>query len=357
MPKRIVDGEALWTSGKLKRVPQELRTHYANWLPLAEANGVFEVDFDIIKARVYPILDPDFSTENVQEVFAHFKEAGLLQVWNDAGKTWAYFVGIGKSGRLPVEAHLKRYKGLPPNPPAIRDQSGTGPGQDGNTPQGFGSGLVLDRFGSGMEDDVKIKNSLIDKSRAILGVRISPQDANWSEIKALVRVYGEDAVASKFEEWAKSQTQAPNYPLSGFVRIADALLTGKFGSSVEPEYLSALVNDLVAMTDGAVVFNNKQRAAISCLMTVNSPEDIKSAFREYYGNISGDDFKVSHAAREFTETAEQLLFVQAKRKADAARTSEQLRICTENEQARAAAEARKLLEAEVEEQNLIEDTL
>lgn len=41
MPRRIVDGEALWTSGKLRRVePEKFRLHCANWLPMAEANGV-----------------------------------------------------------------------------------------------------------------------------------------------------------------------------------------------------------------------------------------------------------------------------------------------------------------------------
>src|SRR5579863_7077269 len=151
----------------------------------------------------------------------------------------------------------------------------------------------------GTEEDMNIKNALIDKSRAILGVRIAPTDINWTEVKALVRAYGEDAVSDKFEEWAKSQTSPPNYPLSGFVRVADALLSGKFASSVSPEDLSGLANDIAALSDGQVVFNMKQKIALGALLANNSPADIKSAFQEFWGNISGDDFLVRQAAKTF----------------------------------------------------------
>ena len=215
----------------------------------------------------------------------------------------------------------------------------------------------LEEISEKEEQDMNIKNSLIDKSRAILGVRIDPTDKNWSEIKALVRVYGESAVEDKFEQWAKSQTQAPNYPLSGFVRVADALLTGKFESNVSPEDLSALVNDLVVVSDGRVVFNNNHRAALGALLVGNSPADIKSAFQEFWGNIDGDEFLIKQAAKTFTEAAEQLLFVRAKHQEDARKQAALIAVCTENEQVKAAEEARKLLEADVAEQDLIEDTL
>lgn len=118
MPKRVVDGEALWTSSKLKKVtPMEWRAHYANWLPLAEANGVFEIDFDILRAKVYPVINPQFSSEDVRLVFNEFVRVGLLTWFADSDKLFGYFVGIDKSGRLPSEKHLKRYKDLPPEPP------------------------------------------------------------------------------------------------------------------------------------------------------------------------------------------------------------------------------------------------
>jgi hypothetical protein len=365
MPKRIVDGEALWMSGKLKRVPVAFRLHYANWIPLAEANGVFEVDFDIIRSRVYPILCPEFSTEDVQGVFTVFVRSGLLHTWKDSGKDWAYFIGMEKPGRLPGEKHVSRYKHLPPPPPGyIPDTSGKGPDPDrtgtGPVPEGLGLGLG---FGLGVgiglveEEDMNIKNALTDKAREILGVRISPQDNNWPEIKALVRVYGDEAVTGKFEQWAKSQTQIPNYPLSGFIRIADGLLSGKFSSSVSPEILSSLVNDLVAISDGRVLFNNNQKQALAGLLADHLSEDVRSAFSEFWGNIENDDFAVRQAAKTFTEAAEQLLAVQSRRREKERQTQELLRASTENEQKIAREEAEARLKAEVELQNLIEDTL
>jgi hypothetical protein len=119
VPKRIVDGEALWTSTKVRRLPLKYRLHYANWIPLAAANGVFEVDFDAIRGRVYAAsLRPPFTSKNVYEVACEFVTVGLLQIWQtDDGKVWAYFIGIHKSGRLPGTAVLSRYPSLPPGHP------------------------------------------------------------------------------------------------------------------------------------------------------------------------------------------------------------------------------------------------
>ena len=207
------------------------------------------------------------------------------------------------------------------------------------------------------KEDMNVKNSIIDKSREILGIRIDPRDNNWSEVKALVRSYGNDAVADKFEQWAKNLTSPPNFPLSGFIRVADSLLMGKFSNSVPPEELSSLVNSLAVISDNKVVFNNKQRAILAGLLARSPSDDIKAAFREYYGNISGDDFRVGHAAREFTETAEQILFVRAKRREEAQKQAEMIARCTENERAKAVEESLKRLEEEEREAALVEDTL
>lgn len=130
MPKRVVDGDALWLSEKVKKLPEKYRLHYANWLPLAEANGVFEASADRIRARVYAYLCPDFSEKDVTVVLQSMIRAGLVKIWEEDGKTWGYFIGIEKSGRLPSIKHLPRYKNLPPNPP-ILDESGTVPDSPG----------------------------------------------------------------------------------------------------------------------------------------------------------------------------------------------------------------------------------
>ena len=116
MPKRIVDGDALWLSEKIRSLPEEYRLHYANWLPLAEANGVFEADIYRIQAKVYAYMMPEIDPEMVNKILKAFTDAGLLKVWREDNKNWGYFVGIEKSGRLPALGHLSRYKNLPPSP-------------------------------------------------------------------------------------------------------------------------------------------------------------------------------------------------------------------------------------------------
>jgi hypothetical protein len=361
MPKRMLDGDRLWRSDKLKQVqPESFRAEYANLFALALANGAFECNPDRVWYEVYAYNRPSISPENVRAILDEFERVKLLFRWHVASnKQWGFWVGSEKMLPTPEQIRQCRYKVGEPVPQEQLAEF-LKPATSSNVKQQVArTWFGLDRNGlEGVgEEDMSIKNSLIDKSRAILGVRIAPTDINWTEVKALVRAYGEDAVSDKFEEWAKSQTSPPNYPLSGFVRVADALLSGKFASSVSPEDLSGLANDIAALSDGQVVFNMKQKLALGVLLANNSPADIKSAFQEFWGNISGDDFLVRQAAKTFTEAAEQLLFVRAKRAEDARRTQELVRLSTENEQAKAAEEARKLLEAEVAEQDLIEDTL
>lgn len=123
MPKRVVDGEALWLSEKVKSLPPQYRMHYANWIPLAEANGVFEANPERIQARLYAFLMPNITIRQVKNILSLMIAAGLVQVWEEGGKTWGYFIGIEKAGRLPSLKHLDRYSSLPPAPP-IRDYPG-----------------------------------------------------------------------------------------------------------------------------------------------------------------------------------------------------------------------------------------
>lgn len=117
MPKRIVDGEALWLSDKVRSLPEEFRLHYANWIPLARENGVFEADPHRIQAQIYGYLKPNFNVKAVQRLLNALVRAGLIRLYDAEGKTWGYFVGIDKPGRLPEMRYIDRYKNLPPNPP------------------------------------------------------------------------------------------------------------------------------------------------------------------------------------------------------------------------------------------------
>ena len=121
MNKRILDGAGLWKSDKLARMqPEWMRAEYANWIPLALANGVFEADTRRIWATIYSYNRPDISFEDAEEIKRELCRAGLLFLWPDdeTGKIWAYFTGIDKPGRLPSRSRLdKKHEPIGPIPP------------------------------------------------------------------------------------------------------------------------------------------------------------------------------------------------------------------------------------------------
>jgi hypothetical protein len=117
MPKRIVDGEGLWRSDKLAKVtPPKYKAEYANILPLALANGVFECSVSRVWSQVYAFNRPEISRKDVEKILKSFEDVGLLFLWADGGKVWAYFTGSEKRGRLPSQSLRERY-GVGPNPP------------------------------------------------------------------------------------------------------------------------------------------------------------------------------------------------------------------------------------------------
>ena len=81
MPKRIVDGEALWLSDKLKLVPEKFRAEVANLIPLASSNVSFECNPHKIWVRVYAYNRPDVTVEFVEEMLEAFPRAKMLFRW------------------------------------------------------------------------------------------------------------------------------------------------------------------------------------------------------------------------------------------------------------------------------------
>lgn len=190
-----------------------------------------------------------------------------------------------------------------------------------------------------------------------LGCKAEPWDNVWDEVKELVEAFGERKVVEAFEEWAEvKKGELIARPIQEFSRVAAGICTGTIQLKPKGD-LFALLNDLAATSDNRVLFNREQQAAVGRLMATHSPADIKSAFQEFWGNIEGDEFLVKQAAKTFTEAAEQLLFVRAKRVEEARKTEALLKSCTEQEQARAAQELAEIARKEDELAALIEDTI
>ena len=101
MPKRVIDGDSLWVSEKLTTVPEKYRAEYAWILPLANANGCFECSPMLVWRTCYSALRTGWSIDDVVGMLDAFEAAKMLFRWKVDGKTFGFFVGIQKEGRLP----------------------------------------------------------------------------------------------------------------------------------------------------------------------------------------------------------------------------------------------------------------
>lgn len=112
MPKRMLDGDRLWRSDKLKRIqPESFRAEYANLFPLALADGTFECDPDRVWSEVYAYNRPSISPETVRAMLNEFERVKLLFRWAEKdGKVWGFWTGSEKT--LPTREQIKqsRYK-------------------------------------------------------------------------------------------------------------------------------------------------------------------------------------------------------------------------------------------------------
>ena len=133
MPARVVDGDAIYLSDKVKALKPEYRAEYSYLIPLAEANGVFEANPGKIWVTAYAYHREGTNPGWVRDLLSDFVRVDLLRTWNENGKTWGFWTGIDKAGRLPSKKHWDRYKSLPPNPPLSvtcdnPEESGISPG-------------------------------------------------------------------------------------------------------------------------------------------------------------------------------------------------------------------------------------
>src|SRR5277367_1989216 len=113
MPSRIISGNDLYKSDKLKLVPVNFRAEYANLIPLAEANGAFECNPELIWSTVYSYNRTDVTPPIVAQILDEFEKAEMLTRYQVGKKTYGYWIGIEKPGRLPPPYERAKYRNLP----------------------------------------------------------------------------------------------------------------------------------------------------------------------------------------------------------------------------------------------------
>ena len=165
MPKRVIHGEGIWRSDKLARVePSWVRAEYANLIPLALANGVFECNPRRVWSEVYSYNRPDIAVQDVETIILPaLVGVGLLFCWKDEdGKGWGYWPGIEKPGRLPGKSRRGRNEAVGPEPPVeelrkFLESNGIHklPGFGSGFGSGFGKGSGITSSEAGASDEAK----------------------------------------------------------------------------------------------------------------------------------------------------------------------------------------------------------
>lgn len=270
MPKRLVDGEALWRSDKLAQVqPLEFRAEYANLIPLAKADGSFEASPRRVWSDVYSYNRPDITVDLVEEILDAFEKVGMISRKSDEnGKVWGKFIGI--EARLPSESTKDRYsKGK-----AILFNDTTESRLDHEEVMiesrqdhdqvmlglvRFGIGLDSNRSGAvaasepifqeGMypsKNPKRLHKNIVESWQKIKGISAvarypSRYPQKWEEI---CENHSGDLIIPAFELWAKEEGiyLQTEYPVADFLKVS-----GKYMDRIVPT-VKVEKHDLIAET-------------------------------------------------------------------------------------------------------------
>lgn len=321
MPKRMVDGEGLWLSPKVRSLPAEYRMHYANWLPLAEANGAFEVNTHQILVRVYSFLLPKITEKVVKKILNEFEKAGLLEIYEQKDKTWGYFTGIEKGGRLPPKSQLLRYKGLPPLPPRMCL------GDNKDDPTDILTGFGLDRLGSGLDriggqkeesTDMAFIQNIERTARRVLKFTKDLHPQERRRFNAMKEAFTSDRVESDFEAWVEENRDGSwQQPFSAYLKICVDRLKGEPEAEVADDPRIRQVTAKVYEMTGRLPMG-AGLIYIQRLLTKYETSAILDGFREYFNGL--DTFEQKWAVKNyFTDGAAEIIIdgIIEKRKTEA----------------------------------------
>lgn len=120
MPKRVIDGEAVWASDKIAacvhELPASTGVYYPWFYPLADVNGSFEcTSTRVIHGRIALQL-PFLTLAHTELVLHDFHQNGLLFVWVKEGKRWAHWTKSEEKSSVP-KSQRDRYRPTAPPVP------------------------------------------------------------------------------------------------------------------------------------------------------------------------------------------------------------------------------------------------
>lgn len=334
MPARLIDGEAIWSSKKLRAANKldELSVLLYCWLlPIAEGNGVFEFDIDNIYAKsIQYQLSSLVTKPRLEAILSIYQDLGLLYIWKRFDRVYGFWTNIDK--RLPKQNQkLFRYKFPSPSMDRVARYMNsckgrvieilrtdhvfgcTNPGEpctevvrtsrqlvdteEDNASEVLGLGLGL-----GEVEEKKTEMALADKLKNIIYEKTgkAPKLPEYLVTEFRKRVGTEKDKLAAFREYLTSNPDS-EYPLHGFLdteveaaHIAPAVV----GGIVQNEEVLDIAAKVFEISDLAVT--GKSLAALSALIEKgHSKHAILLAFRYYFSKL--DAFDQKQAVRNFFE--------------------------------------------------------
>jgi hypothetical protein len=312
MPKRLIDGEKVWGSDKLRQVqPEEFRAEYTNLLSLALANGSFECEPAKVWFQVYAYNRPSVTEARVSEILAELERVRLLFRWTDNdGKKWGYWVGIEKDGLLPAETHRNRYKTgqTPPidklnafikshiaEPPAeIQSTSGLPPAR-------LALALAFGKESTSSENSLAQEADMANRLKENLSVICIQHDVKpdhgqswiWKQMELLARGRGQHAIEDQLGAWLTANPEVKDKPIVAFYENAAwGPPTTEASSNKKWE---ALLTQLWKINPKP--FSTDSQQSLQNLRGRMSDEEILQGYREFCSSL--DEFDLKHAPRNF----------------------------------------------------------
>jgi len=263
MPKRVVDGEALWRSKKLLSVPVEYRGEYANLLPLAEENTTFECDPHLVWSRVYAYNRPNITPEITAQILDCFVAADMIERFSEDGRCFASFRGMDKPGRLPGPAAAARKPNLPPLPPSLRE-------------------------------NLPLESIIREKCEEIFN-EVEDKKFYAKELKAAIKRKGYDALREAFEIWITTG-YVGRKPITAFLKSLDSI---PLAGPVTSPALQNVEEAIALLSDNQVFFHTSQKAILAVAIKDHGEDAVITAFRDFWGTVSSD--RITFAGMNFVQ--------------------------------------------------------
>lgn len=343
MGARLID-DAIYTSNKLKRVPSHFRAEYANLIPLAEANGSFECEAELIWSKVYSFNRTEVTPDIVEEILTEFEKADMLKRYAVGGKIYGYWIGIEKPGRLPAPSVRDKYVNLPPEQPfAPKPPSSEG------FDEGYGSvaATPVTSYSQNVPSEgtkrerntgnLAIEHELENRCRS---VSVLPEERKTfaKELKAAVKQYGHDEVLDAFDLWLEANSNfVGRKPISTFLRGLSGIISATPAVKVSSPALSKVESSIALLTDNLVFFGTHQKPVLAALIKEYGEEEVLDAFSDFWNNFNSlSEGDIRWAAKNFLEQA--ALRIQTQRAKQKQREEKEATLAASLENARHQAE-------------------